>query len=508
MEKILKVSKNEMCDFGFLFKEWNTFINSIDNDKRPILRSKKFLKSISVLEKIIKKTESENNLIKVSNGLEGVNFLYEKIRRSILKDFLINDRECYILSAYLYSAITFNLDSFSNVFYILEKIIKNIFEDCGMSTITRKSSENNLTSACSTNLIGLLNEGETFKKVLKKYRCIGFLRYTHGKEYEGKPFGKNIRTSVMKKNTYDLYNMDFRGSLVLIALFILSLTKMPRRYYFKLKEDLLLPEKNIDFTSMDIETFKLLLKNIENQKISLTYEDMSNIQYYIFENNINYNLVELRNKMNILIKTEVKPFMVNDNFFFENSIKPYLKENNISEIIDIYKNLHKGKEHIEGSNSFVEEVKYTCGTMGKVYHFKNKEEAKKYSYMCYLYRYFTMYVKPNILIGESSLIEVLNKRGKNLNPDEYRKICSALLNGFNCNFYNCLILHSLITKKIGEQKNKKNKTLEEIKEIEFIDFFNKDIEIFNQMRHGDFAINELEYFGFICFIISVMLFFK
>ena len=508
MEKILKVGKDEICDFGFLFKEWKKVIDSIDNKKLEIIRAKKIKKFIPTLEKVIKKVGSENNLIKVSNEKEAVDFLYNNVKKSILKDFLINEKDCYILSIYLYNAITFNLESFANIFYILEKIIKNIFEDCNISTITDKTSDNHLKTACSTNLIELFNEEDTFRKVLKKYPCVGFLRWTHGKTYQGKEFGSNIRTSVMKKNTYLIDDVNFRANLVFIALFILSLLKIPRKYYFSPANNLPIAKGNIDFSSMNLEKFECVIKDIKEKKISLTYEDFSNIQYYIFEHNIEYNLVELRNKMHILIGTESKNFMVNDAYFFEQNIKPYLKENNISEIIDIYKNLHNGKTPIEGDDSFIEDMKYTCGTIGKIYHFKNKEEKEKYLYMSYLYRYFTTYVKPNTLINELQLIDVLDKRGKNLDSEEYRKIATALLNGFNGYFYNCLILHSIITRKIGEQKNKRNKTSEEIKEIEFIDFFNKKIEIFHQMRHGDFAINEIEYFGFICFVISIILFFK
>jgi len=504
MEKLLKMSDGKIYDFGFLFKEWKSLIGSIDNNQNFKIKERRMKNAISLLEKIIKKVGGENNLIIISNKEEGVNFIYEKINGSILKDFLIDERECYILSIYLCEAITFNLDAFSNVIYVLEKIIKNVFEDCGISTITRKSAYNNLTGSCSTNLIEQLNDNDKFMKILEKYSFIGFLRYTHGKTM-GEKKGQNIRTS-MKKNTYDLYDINFRVNLIFIAMFILSLINIPRRCYFnfKHKQDIVLPEINIDFTSISSECFNGLLKDIDNQNISLTYENISNIQYYIFENHISCNLIELRNKMNILIKKEVKSIEIDDKAFFEQNIKPYLKDNNISEMIDIYKNFYKGEYLYE--ESIIEYIKHTAGSMGKVYHFKDEEEKKKYLYMMLLYRYVTKYIKSEKL-DESELILVLNERGRNLNSEDRNKIMSALLNGFAGCFYNCLILNTVINKAIGEYLNKRNKSAEEKKEVEYIRFFNNKMEIFNQIRHGDFARNEIEYFGFICFVISVMLFF-
>lgn len=505
MEKLLKICKDKTYDFGFLFKEWEKLINSIDNKKSTIIKSRKLNKSIPILEDIIKKIASENNLIKICNQKEGVDFLYQKIKVSILKDFLINDRECEVLSIYLFNAIILNLDSFANVLYILEKIIKNVFEDCNISTFTQKGLDNNLMSLCSTNLIEQLNEKNKYEKISRKYPCIGVLRYTHAKTYEGKQYGQDIRTCVMKKNTYNLYDINFRMSLIFIALFILSLIKMPKRYNFKKKENSLLKEKKIDFLAMNSERFSVLLKDIENQDISLTYENISDIQSYIFENNIECNIIELRNKMNLLIKKEIISIRIDDKGFYELNIEPYLKNNNVSETIDIYKNLYKGMYSYE--EKLTQYINYTAGNMGKIYHFKNEEEKKKYVYMMLLHRYFTGYVKCENL-HESELICVLNERGKNLTEDDKNKIMSALLNGLNGSFYNCLILHSVISKKIGGQKNKRNKTKEENKEVEFIDFFSKQIRMFEQMRHGDFAINELEYFGFTCFVVSIMIFFN
>lgn len=130
------------------------------------------------------------------------------------------------------AGIAFDFKAFSNIIYLMEKLINNIFEDDCFSNFTELSN-------------GILKRGDVSKlldfryrkdsdknekakikieKIAERYHLIYLLSFIYMRKQEG---GFQIREVLMKNKLIDWSNIDIYYFLSLKMLFIISLLEIP-----------------------------------------------------------------------------------------------------------------------------------------------------------------------------------------------------------------------------------------------------------------------------------------
>jgi hypothetical protein len=482
MKKFLEINENEEQDFNFICNEWFLFkdniIEIITKNDLEENRINLLNESMNISNDVIKNISKVGQLKLKGNDETYFNILYEKIRESKLKDLLVNDIEIQVLTNYILTGIRFNYINFSNVIFILEKIIRNLFEDNNINIIL--SEKNGIIKYREVG--ALFDNLENLNKISKICPSIRLIALIY------KAPELKCRDSFMKDKNIKWNEIKTHYMLTYILIFLLDLLSI-KKQYIEINQKISRPLFNEEINEKNIAE---IIKKINNKEFYFSFKDRGKI-IYLTKDKI--NILKIKHLMN-----EINH--INKNIYTFNIDWDKLKiktDYNNKNLGYIYKYLNSIKLAFNNDELFqyfpinLNDYKYLGNESGALYLFKNDSEIKKYFYF---YNFYLMSTETKGKMDLNFLKDFMKDNIKNMNNDRYLMLLNPLFHGFNGNYIYCLNLLPIIKEYRNLVNSKLNKN-----ERDIIDFFmsNKNFDILGNMRHGVIPSYVYDFYGFILF---------
>lgn len=484
-----------------LYNFWLGFTKEIESifnsDLNEDIKKDLFNKKMEYIQDVIK---NQNKKIKIGNKEEDCEWIYEKFNNSKIKDLFLSYNEINIFYTHFMAGIVFDFKAFSNIIYLMEKLINNIFEDHCFSNFTELSN-------------GILKRGDVsklldfsyrkdsdknekakmqVKKVAQRYPFIYFLTCMYMRKKEG---GFQIREVLMKNKVIDWSNISIYYFLSMKMVFIISLLDIPCKSQNSSNKITTNKEVNISWNNNQITPENV--KEIIKTPTKFNGEERNLIQYLLRNENCNLLMLKKYMNSNLINDNDNKYFLDELGFqdFYENIANEKL--NSVDNIIDA---LNSIMDNIDLNKSSINISPYLEDEYGLKYVFKNDEE--KNIYMSF---YILLHVFKKCITNLTSkdFYKYFENINKNIDEKYFNLIDSAILNGMNGKFIFCLNLCPFVKEKSNSinsalKKNKKSKKT--------IDFLLRDdqLNILGSMRHGNVPTHAIELYGFMFFFLIVI----
>lgn len=479
MENLLNINVNKNQNFEEVFNSWKAFKNDLLDLRTLNLsyteKEEIYDKKNNILCEVTKKFTSQG-IINFKDEQKEQNLLFDKIRKSKIKDLLFNDSEIKTLTSFIFSGLQFNYHCFSNIIFMVERIIRNIFEDCNISSILSEK-DGILRYREVSHLFDNLKDVE---KVSLKYPSIGLIAFMY------KEPSVKLRELLMKERKIDWRNVKVYIALKYMMFFILDIIDMKS----ETKDFKMISAKQVNTLNIEEDNIPEIIKNIKEKTTYFTFMERSKILYLLRDKE---NAVQIRNLMAKIRDPEIFNMEFNIDFP-EIKRKIYYEENRGS----IFSILNLIKLGFNDSNLFTQKgidekfFKYIGNHTGALYSFKDDERE---IYMSF-YLFYRTCKKTFGTMDSTFLRSFINHIWEDINNEDYDMIETALLNGFTGEYIFCLNLLPVIK----SYRNKVNHLLSDNERI-IIDFFmsNKKFDILGNMRHGSIPPNDYDFYGFILF---------
>lgn len=479
MEKLLNIDINKNQNFEEVFNSWHNFKNDLlDIYSLNLSNMKKiemYNKKLETLCEITKKFTSQG-IISFKDEQKEQNLLFEKIKKSKIKDLLFNEQEIKTLTSFIFSGLQFNYQSFSNIIFMMERIVRNVFEDCNISSIL--SEKDGILRYREVSY--LFDNIEDFKKVSVKYPAIRLIAFMY------KDPSIKLRELLMKDKRIDWGNVKVYIALSYMMFFILDIIDIKS----EIRSFEIISAKKNNNLNIEENNIPQIIKDIKEKKSYFTFMERSKILYLVRDKE---NLVEIRNLMGIIKTPEILDINFNINF---SEIKKRIYYDEIKEPIFINLNFiklgfnHKGLFNQKGIDK--SPFKYIGNHTGALYSFKDAEIEVYMSF----YLFYLASKKCSGSMDAVFLKSFINYIWEDIKDEDYKMIETALLNGFSGQYIFCLNLLPIIK----GYRNKVNHLLSNDERV-IIDFFmgNKKFDILGNMRHGSIPPNDYDFYGFILF---------
>lgn len=463
--------------------------SNLDKD----IKKRLFDKKMEYIQDIIKYQE-----IKIEYKAEDVEWIHDKFKNSKIKDLFLSDNEINIFYSHFMAGIVFDFKSFSNIIYLMEKLINNIFEDEGFSNFT-ELSDGILKHGDVSKLLDFSyrkdadkNEAAKIKvkKVAERYRAIYFLTYMYMRKKEG---GFQIREVLMKNKVIDWSDINIYYFLSLNMFFIISLLDIPCISKNKNTKDANKRE-NVDWNNKQITQENV--KEIIQTPKKFNGEERNLIQYLLRDEN--HNLLLLKKYMNSNLPNDNKNYFL-DELGFQDFYEK-IENEKLNDMDNIIKVLNSIIDNIDLSKSNSDISPYLEDEYGLKYVFKNDEE--KNIYMSF-YILLHIFKKSAINLTEKDFYKYLENINKNMDEKYFDLINSAIINGMNGNFIFCLTLCPFIKEKSSRISSALNKNQKAKKIIDFL-LKHDRLNILGSMRHGNVPTHAIELYGFMFFFLFVI----
>lgn len=479
MQNFLDIDVNKKQNFEEVFNSWKAFKNDL-LDIRSLNLSyieteEIYDKKNSILCEVIKKFSYEG-IINFEDEQKEQILLFEKIRKSKIKDLLFNDAEIMTLTSFIFSGLQFNYHCFSNIIFMMEKIIRNIFEDCNISSIL--SEKDGILRYREVS--HLFDNLEDVEKVSLKYPFIGLIAFMY------KEPSVKLRELLMKERKIDWKNVKVYIALKYMMFFILDIIDIKS----ETKDFEMISAKQVNALKIEENNIPEIIKNIKEKTTYFPFMERSKILYLVKDKE---NILEIKNLMARIKDPEYYNIIFNPDF---SKIREriYYNENkgSIFSILNLIKLGFNDTEFFTQNAIDKINFKYIGNHTGALYSFKDGERE---IYMSF-YLFYRTCKKNSGTMDATFLRSFINHIWEDIINEDYDMIETALLNGFNGEYIFCLNLLPVIK----SYRNKVNHLLSDSERI-IIDFFmsNKKFDILGNMRHGSIPPNDYDFYGFILF---------
>lgn len=478
MENLLNINVNKNQNFEDVFNSWRTFKNNLleirNLNLSDIEKEEVYNKKANILCELAKKFANQG-IINFKDEQKKQNLLFKKIRKSKIKDLLFHDAEIITLTSFIFSGLQFNYQCFSNIIFMMERIIRNIFEDCGISSIL--SEKDGILRYREVS--HLFDNLEDVEKVSMKYPSIRIIAFMY------KEPSVKLRELLMKERKIDWKNVKIYIALKYMMFFILDIIDIKS----ETKGFKMISAKKINTLKIEENNIPEIVKNIKEKTSYFTFMERSKILYLLRDKE---NVLQIRNLMAEITDPEI----FNMHFSIDSSEirrKIYYDEkNSIFSALNLIK-LGFNDTSLFNQKGIDEKIfKYIGNHTGALYSFKDDERE---IYMSFYLFYLTC--KKNYGSMDAAFLKsFIDHIWEDVNDEDYSMVETALLNGFSGEYIFCLNLLPVVK----GYRNKVNHLLSNNERV-IVDFFmsNKKLDILGNMRHGSIPPTNYDFYGFVLF---------
>lgn len=479
MENLLNINVNKKQNFEKVFNSWRTFKNNLLDIRNlnlsDIEKEEIYNKKANILCEVAKKFTSQG-IINFKDEQKKQNLLFKKIRKSKIKDLLFDDSEIMTLTSFIFSGLQFNYQCFSNIIFMMERIIRNIFEDCSVSSIL--SEKDGILRYREVS--HLFDNLEDVEKVSMKYPFIRIIAFMY------KEPSVKLRELLMKERRIDWKNVKIYIALKYMMFFILDIIDIKS----EMKDFEMISAKKINTLTIEENNMPEIIKNIKEKTSYFTFMERSKILYLLRDKE---NVLKIRNLMAEITDPEIFNMSFNIDFS-EIRRRIYYDENKDS----IFSALNLIKLGFNDTSLFNQKgidekiFKYIGNHTGALYSFKDDEREVYISF----YLFYLTCKRNSGSMDADFLKSFIDNIWSDINDEDYCMVETALLNGFSGEYIFCLNLLPVVK----GYRNKVNHLLSNSERM-IVDFFmsNKKLDILGNMRHGSIPPTNYDFYGFILF---------